>query len=65
MDLAFALLVFSSLLAIVNPLSAVPMYLAMTAGYSSARRASTLRTAIATSVAVLFALLSLSTLKLR
>ena len=55
MDLAFALLVFSSLLAIVNPLSAVPMYLAMTAGYTNERRASTLRTAIATSIAVLFA----------
>lgn len=31
------------------------MYLAMTAGYTPARRASTLRTAIATSVVVLFA----------
>jgi len=55
MDLAFALLVFTSLLAIVNPLSAVPMYLAMTAGYTPAHRASTLRTAIATGIAVLFA----------
>lgn len=55
MDLGFALLVFTSLLAIVNPLSAVPMYLAMTAGYTREHRASTLRTAIATAVVVLFA----------
>ena len=53
MDLAFALLVFTSLLAIVNPLSAVPLYLGVTEGYPPQRRASTLRTAIATGIVAL------------
>lgn len=50
---AFALLVFTSLLAIVNPLSAVPLYLATTASYTPAHRRTTLRTAIVTSISVL------------
>lgn len=51
---AFALLVFTSLLAIVNPLSAVPMFLAVTSGYTHQQRQSTLRMAIATAIIVLF-----------
>lgn len=56
---AFALLCFTSLLAIINPLSATPMYLALTQGYSAERRRQTLRSAILTAflVLVVFALL--------
>jgi multiple antibiotic resistance protein len=54
-SLAFFVLSFTSLLSIVNPLSAVPMYLAMTVRYDSARRASTLRRAILTAFLVLLA----------
>lgn len=56
---AFALLCFTSLLAIINPLSAAPMYLALTAGYTAANRRRTLRNAMLTAFAVLlvFALL--------
>ena len=50
---AFALLAFSSLLAIVNPLSAVPMYLAVTAQYTGAHRQATLRRAIVTAILTL------------
>lgn len=53
--IAFALLAFTSLLAIVNPVSAVPLYLTVTSGYDRARRRATLRAAILTSVAVLVA----------
>src|SRR4051794_21482395 len=52
-QIAYALLVFTSLLAIVNPLSAVPLYLSVTNGFDRAHRASTLRAAILTSIAVL------------
>ena len=52
-ELAYALLVFTSLLAIVNPLSAVPLYLSVTSGFERGHRASTLRAAILTSIAVL------------
>ena len=52
-QLAYALLVFTSLLAIVNPLSAVPLYLSVTTSFDRAHRASTLRAAILTSIAVL------------
>lgn len=57
--LAFAALSLTSLLAIVNPLSALPIYLALTADLDRARRAATLRTAILTALAVMvtFALL--------
>src|SRR5215213_1803870 len=44
--LAFTLLAFTSLLAIVNPISAVPLYLAVTADYDSAHRRRTLRLAV-------------------
>ena len=55
----FALLCFSSLLAIINPLSAAPMYLALTEGYTREQRARTLRSGIVTALTVLvvFALL--------
>jgi multiple antibiotic resistance protein len=57
--LAFALLCFSSLLAIINPLSVTPMYLALTDGYDPAHRRRTLNQGIVTAFAVLlvFALL--------
>lgn len=52
-DLAFAVLVFSSLLAIVNPLGAIPFYITATEGYEAQQRASTLRLSIATGIVVL------------
>jgi multiple antibiotic resistance protein len=52
---AFALLCFTSLLAITNPLSAAPMYLALTAGYSPGQRRRTLRHAILTAFCVMVA----------
>lgn len=52
---AFALLCFSSLLAMINPLSAAPMYLAITNGYEPEHRARILRSAIVTAFAVLMA----------
>jgi multiple antibiotic resistance protein len=57
--IAFAFLSFTSLLAIVNPLSAVPIYLALTGAYDARHRAATLRRAIVTGITVLvvFALL--------
>lgn len=55
----FAVLSFTSLLAIVNPLGAVPMFLAMTGHYDADHRRAALRRAIVTAftVLVLFALL--------
>jgi multiple antibiotic resistance protein len=55
----FAILCFTSLLAIINPLSAAPMYLALTDGYAAEQRRRTLRAGILTAFAVLvvFALL--------
>jgi multiple antibiotic resistance protein len=57
--LSFALLCFTSLLAIINPLSATPMYLAITDGYTAAHRRRTVRRAVLTAfmVLVVFALL--------
>lgn len=52
-DTAFAVLVFSSLLAIVNPLGAIPFYITATGTYEPQHRASTLRLAIATGIVVL------------
>lgn len=52
-DVAFAVLVFSSLLAIVNPLGAIPFFITATEGYEQRHRASTLRLAIATGIVVL------------
>lgn len=56
---AFALLCLTSLLAIVNPLSATPMYLALTDGYTAEHRRRTIRSAVLTAFTVLtvFALL--------
>lgn len=56
---AFALLCFSSLLALLNPLSVAPIYLSLTAGYTRDHQLRTLRTAILTGglVLVFFALL--------
>ena len=44
----FGILAFTSLLAIVNPLSVIPMFIAMTLAYDGERRKATLRRAIAT-----------------
>lgn len=56
---AFALLCLTSLLAIINPLSATPMYLALTEGYTEEHRRRTVRSAVLTAFCVLtvFALL--------
>jgi multiple antibiotic resistance protein len=56
---AFALLCLTSLLAIINPLSATPMYLALTNGYTPEHRQRTIRSAVLTAFLVLtvFALL--------
>jgi multiple antibiotic resistance protein len=51
----FAVLSFTSLLAIVNPLGAVPMYVALTTSYHSRQRNATLRRAILTALVVLVA----------
>ena len=63
--LAFALLAFTSLLAIVNPISAVPLYLAVTAEYDGAHRRRTLRLAVVTAIAVLVTFGVLGTFILR
>ncbi len=56
---AFALLCLTSLLAIINPLSATPMYLALTDGATPEHRRRTVRSAVLTAFVVLavFALL--------
>jgi multiple antibiotic resistance protein len=64
-NLQFAVLAFTSLLAIVNPLGAVPMFVALTAEYDRAHRAATVRRAIATSFAVLISFALLGTWILR
>ena len=58
-SLAFGLLAITSLLAIVNPLSAVPIYLAMTSDLPDERRRVTLRRAVITAVLVLIAFTAL------
>ncbi len=52
---AFTTLAFTSLLAIVNPLSAVPLYVTSTAELNDQQRASTLRLAAATGIIALVA----------
>lgn len=52
---AFTTLAFTSLLAIVNPLSAVPLYVTATADLDDRQRASTLRLAVATGIIALVA----------
>ncbi|HUP88618.1 MAG TPA: MarC family NAAT transporter [Longimicrobiales bacterium] len=49
----FGTLAFTSLLAILNPLSAVPMYVALTSSYDRARRANVLRRAVLTAFLVM------------
>ncbi|MCI0435613.1 MAG: NAAT family transporter [Gemmatimonadetes bacterium] len=53
--LGFAVLCFTSLLAIVNPLGAVPIYVAMTASYAPRQRRNTVRRAMVTSLVTLVA----------
>ncbi|MBR9990385.1 MAG: MarC family protein [Gemmatimonadetes bacterium] len=53
MTLQFAILSFTSLLAIVNPLGAIPLYVALTAQYTKEQRRATLRRAITTGFGVL------------
>jgi len=53
--LAFTTLAFTSLLAIVNPLSAVPLYVTATSDLDDKQRASTLRLAVATGIIALVA----------
>jgi multiple antibiotic resistance protein len=52
-QIAFAVLVVTSLLAIVDPIAAVPVYLSTTAGYSPAHRRATLRLAVVTAIIAL------------
>ena len=61
----FGTLAFTSLLAILNPLSAVPVFVAMTAHYDARHRAATLRRAIFTAFVVMVAFCLLGTLILR
>ncbi|HSJ15309.1 MAG TPA: MarC family protein [Longimicrobiales bacterium] len=63
--LKFAVVAFTSLIAIVNPLGAVPMFVAMTASYTGAHRAATLRRAILTALVLLFAFTLIGTWILR
>jgi len=49
----FALLCFTSLLSIINPLSAAPMYLALTDGYTPGQRRKTLRSGVVTAFVVM------------
>lgn len=51
----FAVVAFTSLLAIVNPLSAIPMFAAMTASYTPEHRRATLRRAVVTALLLLVA----------
>ena len=64
-QIGFGLLVFTSLLAIVNPLSAVPLFLALTGEYEPGHRRRTLTTAIITGVTVLVAFALLGTFILK
>ncbi len=52
-DLAFFLLASSSLLAIVDPIAAVPIYLSLTADFDNAKRDRVLRKAAITAIVVL------------
>lgn len=62
---AFGILAFTSLLAIVNPLSAVTVFLAMTATHSRAQRRHTLVQAVVTGTVILVAFAALGTAILR
>lgn len=52
-DFGFMLLAFTSMLAIVNPLGAVPIYVTLTGDFTRERRLATLRDAIVTAIAAL------------
>jgi multiple antibiotic resistance protein len=60
-SLAFLIFAFTSLLAIINPLSAVPIFTALTATYDPAQRRRTVRTAIVTAFGVLVVFAALGT----
>ncbi len=51
---AFAVLAFTSLLAIINPIGAIPMFIAATSDLTDKQRAATLRRGIITGIAILF-----------
>src|SRR5512140_901697 len=54
-DAQFAILAFSSLFSVINPISAAPIFVAMTGGYSqSARRRAALRASGAAATALAF-----------
>ncbi len=57
----FTLLAFSSLLAIVNPLASVPLYLALTASYTARQRHRTLWRAVVTGTIILIAFATFGT----
>ena len=59
------ILAFTSLIAILNPLGAVPMFMAMTGAYTQERRRLTLQRAIVTATVVLFVFTLLGTWILR
>jgi multiple antibiotic resistance protein len=61
----FLALAFTSLLAIINPIGAVPLYLAITATYTRSQRRRTLLRALVTALLVLLAFATLGTLILR
>ena len=61
----FFALAFTSLLAIINPLGAVPVYLAITATYTQQQRRRTLLRALVTALLVLLAFATLGSLILR
>src|SRR5262245_1054144 len=63
--LRFFTVAFTSLLAIVNPIGAVPMYVALTAAYERAQRRTTLRRGIVTAFLVMVAFAILGSLILR
>lgn len=63
--IAFALLVFSSLLAIVDPVAAVPIFLTLTGDYSAEHRKKTLHWGVLTGTIVLMTFTLFGTLILR
>ncbi|HUF12939.1 MAG TPA: MarC family protein [Longimicrobiales bacterium] len=62
---ALLALAYTSLLAIINPIGAVPLYLAITATYTKPQRRRTLLRALITALLVLLAFATLGTLILR
>ena len=64
-QIGFGLLVFTSLLAIVNPLSAVPLFLGLTGDFEPGHRRRTLSTAILTGLVLLVVFALLGTYILR